>query len=134
MKYYLAILVILFFTKVSAQSSTSDYFVSDISEINNIKISTAELNNLAKEYGQTANFTELKVQQVSDHYVLLAKDIAQNWIYAFELKSNGTKLFIDIEKHINACESENLSMIIFKIVDGQIDGCKKANHRVLGRN
>ena len=134
MKYNLALLFIVFFIKISAQNTTPDYFVSDISQTDKIGISTTDLNKLAKEYGETTNFTELKVQKVSDHFILLAKDIAQKWIYAFELKSIDTKLFINMEKHINACQSDNLSISIFNIVDGQIDGCIKVNHRVLGRN
>lgn len=134
MKYNLALLFVLFITIVKAQNTPSDYLVSDITQNNLIEISIAELNNIAKEYGQTSNFTDLKVQKVSDHYVLLAKDLAQKWIYAFELKKIDSKLFIDLLKHVNACESEILSINIFTIKQNEIDGCLKLDHHVLGRN
>jgi hypothetical protein len=92
------------------------------------------LNTLAKEYGMVANFTDMKVQKIGNHYVLLVNDQAQKWIYAFELKNNSSKLYINIDKHINACESDLLSISIFKITDDEIDGCVKFNHHVLGRN
>jgi hypothetical protein len=133
MKYYLALVALFLFFGVRAQNAVSDYFVTDISQNNEIKISTADLNKLTKECGQTTNITELKVQKVGDHYVLLAKDIAQKLILAFELKSDGTKLYVDINKVINACESQTISLSIFTIIDGQISGCIKVNHRVLGR-
>ena len=134
MKYYLALFIIGFVTIVNGQNTSANYFVSDISQIDQIKITKSALNTLAKEYGQTTDFVELKVQKVSDHYVLLAKDLAQKWIYAFELKSITTKLYIDTGKHINACKSENLSISIFTIVDGKIDGCINVNHQVFGRD
>jgi len=134
MKYYLGLIFVVFVTVVSGQNTTNNYLVSDISRIDDIKITTSELNTLAREYGQTANFTELSVQKVSDHYVLLAKDLDQKLIYAIELNTVNSKLYIDLYKHINACESDNLSLSIFNILDGQIIGCIKANHRVLGRN
>ena len=134
MKYFLALLFVVFVTKVSGQTATDNYFVSDISQIDEINITASMLNTLAKEYGQTTNFTQLKVQKVSDHYVLLAKDDAQKWIYAFELKSIDSKLYIDVNKHINACESETLSIGIFTLNDDGIVGCMKYDHHVLGRN
>lgn len=134
MKYFLALLFVVFVTIVSGQTATDNYFVSDISQIDEINITASGLNILAKEYGQTTNFTDLKIQKVSDHYVLLAKDVAQKWIYAFELKSIDSKLYIDVNKHINACESETLSLGIFTISDDGIVGCMKYDHHVLGRN
>ena len=134
MKYYLAFLFVVFTSLVSGQNSTNNYFVSDISNINEIKITSSELNKIAGEYGQTTVFYQLKVQKVSDHYLLLAKDISQKWIYAFELKNIGSELYIDVDKHINACESEMLSLSIFIIKEGEIDGCVKSDHHVLGRN
>ena len=134
MKYYLSLLFVAMVTIVYGQNATEKYFVADLININEIIINSAELNTLAKEYGQSTNFSELLVKKVSDHYVLLAKDLAQKWIYAFELKIIGSKLYIDINKHINACESETLSLNIFIIKEGEIEGCVKFNHHVLGRN
>jgi hypothetical protein len=133
MKYFLALMVILLFTKVSAQDVVDEYFVSDISQTNTVKISTDDLNKLLKECGFTSNITELKVQKMDEQYYLLAKDIAQKWILAFDLKSVGTKLFIDKYKRINACESNNLSISIFRMVDGQIDGCFNVNHHTFSK-
>jgi hypothetical protein len=134
MKYLFALGIILMVSTISAQNAITDYLVSDINQTGKIAISAETLNILAKEYGQTTNFTELSVQKVSEHYVLLAKEMNKKWIYAFELKNNDSKLYIDTEKHINACESQTMSILIFHITDGEIDGCKKFNHHILGRN
>ena len=134
MKYYLVILSFIFVSIVSGQNSVNNYLVSDINRIDEIQITLPVLNTLAKEYGQTAKFSQLLVQKVGDHYVLLAKDLAQKWIYEFELYNVDSKLYIDLNKHIFACESDNLSLSIFNIVDGQINGCIKVNQTVLGRN
>jgi hypothetical protein len=134
MKYYMALIFIVFVTLVSGQNKTDNYFVTEISSIDEINMTASSLNMLATEYGLITNFSELKVQKVSDHYVLLAKEPAQKWIYAFELKKIDTKLYIDIDKHINACESKMLSLEIFTIKDDEIVGCVKFDHHILGRN
>ena len=133
MKYLITLMVILLFTRVNSQNAVSDYFVCDISQNSTLSITATDLNKLAKEYIQNSNITEFKVQKVADHYVLLAKDIAQKLILVFELKSEGTKLYIDIDKKINACESQTLSVSIFKVVDGKIDGCFKGDLKTFSR-
>ena len=134
MKYILFLFVFTISFIVNAQNSSDAYYVSDISNLSEIQITASGLNALAKEYGFTADFSEFKVQKAEDHYVLLAKDLAQKWIYAFELKNISSKLYIDIDKHINACESEKLSIDVFTISEGEISGCIQSELHVLGRN
>ena len=134
MKHYFSLLFVVFASIALAQNTAPNYFVSNISTINEIKITTTQLNALAREYGYAANFSGLLVQKVGNHHVLLAKDLTQKWIYAFELSTINSKLYIDANKHISACISETLSLSIFSIKDNEIVGCVKAEHRILGRN
>jgi hypothetical protein len=134
MKYFKALLFVFCVTFVHAQSTPQKYYVSPANQVNELNITTADLNILAKEYAVATDFSDLLVQQVGDHYVLLAKDIAQKWIFAFELVNIDSKLYIDIDKHVNACKSETLSMGVFTVKEGEIEGCVKFDLHVLGRN
>jgi hypothetical protein len=134
MRYFLAFIFGIAVTVASGQNTVNNYVVSDISSIQQVEISLDQMNSLAREYGHTADFSELKVEMLADRYILLAKDNAKKWVYAFELKVNGSELLIDIDQHINACESEKLSLDIFTVSNGDIVGCVKSEHHILGRN
>lgn len=112
--------------------------VAHIDNMDKIEISKSDVENYIMKFGpmQTIEIMELDISDHNNEYFLLAKckiNNKENWVYIVQLKSKKNKLVIKKGKYLNACESDIISIDNFTIVNGEIKGCVKCNHKVMGK-
>ncbi len=83
---------------------------------------------------ETVEIIEMEISNQNNEYFLLVKckiNNKENWIYIVQLKSKKKKLVIKKGRYLNACESDIISIDNFNIVNGEIEGCVKCNHKIM---
>lgn len=130
--------LILFVLVSNLHGYSQSKTVAHLDNINNIEISKSDMKNYLKKFEpmETFEITEMKISNQNSEYFLLVKcklNKKENWIYIVQLKSKTKKLFIKKGMQLNACETDITSIDSFNINNGEIKGCVKCNHKVMGK-
>lgn len=131
--------LILFVLVSNLHGYSQSKTVAHLDNINNIEISKSDIKNYLKKFEpmETFEITEMKISNQNNEYFLLVKcklNKKENWIYIVQLKSKTKKLVIKKGMQLNACETDITSIDSFNINNGEIKGCVKYNHKVMGNN
>ncbi|MDT8346496.1 MAG: hypothetical protein RQ756_01740 [Flavobacteriaceae bacterium] len=126
---FLFIVVSLFFTNALFAQK---HLVAEPEDPSTILISKEEINDYLDKFEMSEIITihQMLIAEHKGQPYLLAQDRWQGWIYIMELKQKKNGLFLKKSRTLNACESEDLSIDVFNVSDGKIQGCREANHKI----
>ncbi|MFY8186676.1 MAG: hypothetical protein ACOVLC_01835 [Flavobacterium sp.] len=106
--------------------------MSSTSATSKIEITIEQVNKYLNSFEtiKSIQISEMLVSEYNTKHYLLSKD-EKGWIFILPLVAKKDKLFIEKSKVLYACQSELLSIEVFKIEKGEISGCEKFNNRIL---
>lgn len=78
--------------------------------------------------------SEMKIADKENFYFLLVSDANSGFVYAIPLTRQDSYLVIIPRDELSACESDVLELSRFNVTDEGIVGCKKCNHKVMGKS
>lgn len=121
----------VFFMIFTHSIFSQNLLVSSTSATSKIEITIEQVNKYLNSFETIKNIqiSEMLVSEYNTKHYLLSKD-EKGWIFILPLVAKKGKLFIEKSKVLNACQSELLSIEVFKIENGEISGCEKFNHRI----